>query len=106
MFTILITYGSYFAVKGLVKPIYGIALTVFYFDQRIRKEGFDIEWMMQQTGMLAPAVPPPELIPAEQAQVTPIVSEPIFAPAVAPVSPETVSSHESSLEPKPEEGPA
>ena len=41
-----------FAVKALIKPIYGIALTVFYFDQRIRKEGFDIEWMMQQAGML------------------------------------------------------
>ena len=47
------TYGAYFAVKALTKPIYGIALTVFYFDQRIRKEGFDIEWMMQQAGMLA-----------------------------------------------------
>ena len=46
-----ITYSAYFAVKALTKPIYGIALTVFYFDQRIRKEGFDIEWMMQQAGM-------------------------------------------------------
>ena len=27
---------------------------LFYFDQRIRKEGFDIEWMMQQAG-LAPS---------------------------------------------------
>jgi hypothetical protein len=35
-------------------PLPWIALTLFYFDQRIRKEGFDIEWMMQQAG-LAPA---------------------------------------------------
>ena len=106
MFTILVTYGSYFAVKALVKPIYGIARTIFYFDQRIRKEGFDIEWMMQQTGMLAPAAPSPETIPAGQTRVTPIVSEPIFAPAAAPVEPELISAQESSLEPKPEQGQA
>ena len=52
------TYGAFLAVKALTKPIYGIALTVFYFDQRIRKEGFDIEWMMQQAGMLAPPATP------------------------------------------------
>ncbi len=44
-------YGLWFAVQALTKPVYGIALTLFYFDQRIRKEGFDIEWMMQQAGM-------------------------------------------------------
>ena len=50
-----VTYSAYFAVKALTKPVYGIGLTVFYFDQRIRKEGFDIEWMMQQAGMMVPA---------------------------------------------------
>ena len=56
------TYGSYFAVKTLIKPLYGIAITIFYFDQRIRKEGFDIEWMMQQAGMLVtPSTPQPAL---------------------------------------------
>jgi hypothetical protein len=53
-----ITYSAYFVVKAMTKPIYGIALTIFYFDQRIRKEGFDIEWMMQQAGMLAPTAAP------------------------------------------------
>ena len=48
-------YGSFFAVKALTKPIYGIALTLFYFDQRIRKEGFDIEWMMQAAGLATTA---------------------------------------------------
>jgi len=77
MFTL---YGSYFAVKALVKPIYGIALTIFYFDQRIRKEGFDIEWLMHRAGMVAgpqPAPAPdvqlpegaPEPIPAGEASV-------------------------------------
>jgi hypothetical protein len=33
-----------------------IAAVLFYYDQRIRKEGFDSEWMMQRAG-LAPAQP-------------------------------------------------
>lgn len=44
-------YALWFAVQALTKPVYGIALTLLYFDQRIRREGFDIEWMMQQAGM-------------------------------------------------------
>ena len=28
-----------------------LALTFLYYDQRIRKEGFDIEWLMQSAGM-------------------------------------------------------
>jgi hypothetical protein len=36
-----------FAMNTLIGPIYSIGLTLFYYDQRIRKEGFDIEWMMQ-----------------------------------------------------------
>jgi hypothetical protein len=51
--TLFVTYGAMFGVRALTKPVYGIALTLFYFDQRIRKEGFDIEWMMQQAGMVA-----------------------------------------------------
>ena len=36
-----------------------IALVLFYYDQRVRKEGFDIELLMQQAGMIAmpPAAP-------------------------------------------------
>jgi hypothetical protein len=36
----------------LIGPIYAIGLTLFYYDQRIRKEGYDIEWMMQAAGLL------------------------------------------------------
>ena len=34
-------------------PISAISIpsVLFYYDQRIRKEGFDIEWMMQQAGL-------------------------------------------------------
>jgi hypothetical protein len=52
-------YGAMFAVRALTKPVYGIGLTLFYFDQRIRKEGFDIDWMMQQAGMVVAAAEQP-----------------------------------------------
>ncbi len=45
-----------FLTNAFIGPIYAIGLTLFYYDQRIRKEGFDIEWMMQAAG-LAPAAP-------------------------------------------------
>jgi len=41
-----------FAINALIGPIYSIGLTLFYYDQRIRKEGYDIEWMMQAAGLL------------------------------------------------------
>lgn len=51
---LLILYAAAFAVQSLVKPVYGIALVLFYYDQRIRLEGYDIEWMMQQAGLAPP----------------------------------------------------
>jgi len=62
--TIVLTFGAYgaaFTVQALVKPIYGIALLLFYYDQRIRKEAFDIEWMMQQAGLIVPPAPAAEI---------------------------------------------
>ena len=38
-------------------PISAIVLTVLYYDQRIRREGYDIERMMDDAGLIAP-VPP------------------------------------------------
>lgn len=40
-----------FITNTLIGPIYATGLTLFYYDQRIRKEGFDIEWMMQAAGL-------------------------------------------------------
>jgi hypothetical protein len=43
----------------VLQPVSWIALVLFYYDQRIRKEGFDIEWMMERAGMTqAPALAP------------------------------------------------
>ncbi|MGA3131899.1 MAG: hypothetical protein ABSD59_13920 [Terracidiphilus sp.] len=41
-----------FVAATLIGPLYSIGLTLFYYDQRIRKEGYDIEWMMQAAGLL------------------------------------------------------
>lgn len=42
-----------FLTNTFVGPIYATGFTLFYFDQRIRKEGFDIEHMMTAAGMTA-----------------------------------------------------
>jgi hypothetical protein len=51
---LIVAYGAAFAVQALTRPVYGIALTLFYYDQRIRQEAFDIEWMMLQAGLVVP----------------------------------------------------
>ena len=61
-------YGAGFVVQALVRPVYGIALVLFYYDQRIRKEGYDIEWMMQQAGLSADAAPAGQPLPNPENQ--------------------------------------
>lgn len=52
-----------FVTNTLIGPIYSTGLTLFYYDQRIRKEGFDIEWMMQAAGLTPqPGLPAPEQV--------------------------------------------
>lgn len=48
----------YAAVSTFVRPIYSIALVLFYYDQRVRKEGYDIESMMEAAGMNVPETSP------------------------------------------------
>jgi hypothetical protein len=81
---LFIVYGSCFAVQTLVRPVYGIALALFYYDQRIRQEGFDIEWMMQQAGMV-PAQEPASRIPAE-------TDAPVLEPSQAVEFPQAMES--------------
>lgn len=57
---VILYYAASFAVQALTWPIYAIALVLFYYDQRIRKEGFDIELLMQQAGMISEPAPQPE----------------------------------------------
>jgi hypothetical protein len=55
--TFWITLPTYIATI-LAGPIFPIALTLIYYDQRIRLEGYDIEQMMDAAGMNAPASEP------------------------------------------------
>jgi hypothetical protein len=49
-----------FLTNTFVGPIYATGFTLFYYDQRVRKEGYDIERMMHAAGMALslPAVEP------------------------------------------------
>jgi hypothetical protein len=75
---VFILVAAFFAVQALTRPVYAIALLLFYYDQRIRQEAFDIEWLMQQAGMMgdgaaevAPRLPPiPEETRAAEIQAT------------------------------------
>jgi hypothetical protein len=79
---LVVIYAAAFAIQALTRPIYGIALTLFYYDQRIRQEGFDIEWMMQRAGMVAPA-------PAQPQPPQPVLPQiPQVPPSIATLPPE------------------
>ncbi|HWG20302.1 MAG TPA: hypothetical protein VG225_07200 [Terracidiphilus sp.] len=70
-----------FFTNTFVGPMYATGLTLFYYDQRVRKEGYDIEWMMQAAG-LVPATGPVQ--PAEPVQAAPLeVAEGAVAESVA-----------------------
>jgi hypothetical protein len=56
-------------LSALTFPLYPIAVTLFYYDQRIRREGYDIERLMESAGMTA--------------DLTPLAGEGIAAPDIA-----------------------
>jgi hypothetical protein len=51
-------YLLYAAIGALVGPLYPIAVTLLYYDQRSRKEGYDVEKLMEAAGLTAPLEPP------------------------------------------------
>jgi len=44
---VVLQFGS-FVTQSLLGPIMGIAITLVYYDERVRKEAFDLEHMMRQ----------------------------------------------------------
>ncbi|MGH9586335.1 MAG: hypothetical protein ACRD3F_05250, partial [Acidobacteriaceae bacterium] len=48
-----------FAAASLIGPVGAIGLCLFYFDERVRREGFDIEWMMRKVAPTEPSLPEP-----------------------------------------------
>ncbi len=67
-----------FFTNTFLGPIYATGITLFYYDQRVRKEGYDIEWMMAAAGLTPPA---PEPSPAAAA---PAAAQPAPPPEAAP----------------------
>ncbi len=61
-----------FLATSVVGPIGAIGLCLFYFDERVRREGFDIELLLRSASAANPwvpsyAPPPPEIFVAPQA---------------------------------------
>jgi hypothetical protein len=55
-----------FFTNTFLGPIWAAGITLFYYDQRIRKEGYDIEWMMQAAGLTPPAADPAPILEQPQ----------------------------------------
>jgi hypothetical protein len=51
----VVVYSFYAVIASVVGPLYPIAITLLYYDQRSRKEGFDVELMMEAAGLAVPA---------------------------------------------------
>jgi hypothetical protein len=77
-----------FFTNTFLGPIWATGITLFYYDQRIRKEGYDIEWMMQAAG-LTPPEPTPPAEPASGAGPLPALDARLEPPLPAPPEPET-----------------
>ncbi len=98
----LVIYGGSFLLRAFTKPVYVIAQLLFYYDQRIRKEGFDIEWMMRKAGMVAAPVPAPDAAPW-------LAVYPLRDGAIEPspqASSEAIAAHQAAAEMQPEVNPA
>ncbi len=83
MVMLFIIYGVSFTVQALVRPVYGIAFVIFYYDQRVRQEGFDIEWMMQQAGLVVAPPAAPQSTPQATPRLMASPGNP-FVPAPEP----------------------
>ncbi len=61
--SLFIIYGASFASQAFTRPVSTIALMGFYYDQRVRKEAFDVELLMREAGMMTEAATPAEARP-------------------------------------------
>ncbi len=95
----IINLVANFTLQTLLTPVAWIALVLFYYDQRVRKEGFDIEWMMEQAGLVpqqAMGGPAPSLLqsgPAQPASAAPASAAPAAGAGTIsgqPLPPDTV----------------
>jgi hypothetical protein len=64
-----------FCTNTFVGPIYATGFTLFYYDQRVRKEGYDIERMMRAAGLegsVANSAPGASFVPAHTQSEEPL----------------------------------
>ena len=47
----VVVTSFYAIIAAVIGPLYPIAVTLFYYDQRARKEGYDVELMMEAAGL-------------------------------------------------------
>jgi hypothetical protein len=66
-----------FCTNTFVGPIYATGFTLFYYDQRVRKEGYDIERMMRAAGLEAPATLPVRSASVDPAQTQTPIEDPL-----------------------------
>jgi hypothetical protein len=60
-----------FFTGSVIGPVGAIGLCLFYIDQRIRGEGFDIEFLLERAGPVpSPVVPPPPETPSAAPETT------------------------------------
>jgi hypothetical protein len=86
-----------FFTNSFLGPIYATGVTLFYYDMRVRKEGYDIEWMMEAAGLAGHALPP-----QLEATAEPVAHPVELPPALDPPGPE---SHEGAQAPEDPQAP-
>jgi hypothetical protein len=81
------------SLQIVIEPIPVIALVLFYYDQRVRTEAYDIELMMEQAGLTSPQVttaPRAEVEPPPDPHLTPAPERPLTTSFEPGPSPDTV----------------
>lgn len=74
-----------FFTNAFLGPIWAAGITLFYYDQRVRKEGYDIEWMMQAAGLTPPEQKSEPVVALPDASLEP---QPAAAEPTAPTEAE------------------
>jgi uncharacterized membrane protein len=83
-----------FFTDTFLGPIGATGVTLFYFDQRVRKEGYDIEWMMLAAGLTPESAPPQEHGEAEAMSTAEPAIEPAPQAQIAATAEAAGNAHE------------
>jgi hypothetical protein len=70
-----------FFTNTFLGPIYATGITLLYYDQRVRHEGYDIEWLMESAGLGQSSAVLPGAMAEELAATRPAAEMPVRAGA-------------------------